>query len=179
MTRAFEGRAVNGGHRLVLRNARDGHPLVKCLGCQLRPAKESTVRRSRHRRQEGRDPLSLPNWEGGMRERSAHARVHRRGRVNFEQVNSAALAVLPSLLARWLPSGRIQGHEYVALNPKRADRRLGSFSINLRTGRWADFATGDKGGDPISLAAYLADISQVEAARRLATMLGLEVDDVA
>jgi hypothetical protein len=114
-----------------------------------------------------------------MRERSARARVHRRGRVNFEQVNSAALAVLPSLLSRWLPSGRVQGHEYVALNPKRADQRLGSFSVNLRTGRWADFATCDEGGDPVSLAAFLADISQVEAARRLATMLGLEADDVA
>jgi len=68
---------------------------------------------------------------------------------------------------------------YVALNPKRADQRLGSFSVNLRTGRWADFATGDKGGDPISLAAFLAGLSQVEAARRLATMLGLEADDVA
>jgi hypothetical protein len=78
-----------------------------------------------------------------------------------------------------LPSGRIQGQEYVALNPKRADQRLGSFSVNLRTGRWDDFATGGKGGDPISLAAFLAGLSQVEAARRLATMLGLEADDVA
>jgi len=110
-----------------------------------------------------------------MRERSAHARVHRRGRVNFEQVNSAALALLPSLLARLLPSGRIQGQEYVALNPKRADRRPGSFSINIRTGRWADFATGEKGGDPTSLAAYLGGIGQAEAARQLAAMLGIEV----
>jgi hypothetical protein len=110
-----------------------------------------------------------------MRERSARVRVHRRGRVNFEQVNSVALAVLPSLLARWLPSGRIQGREYLAVNPKRADRRPGSFSINIRTGRWADFATGDKGGDPISLAAYLGGIGQAEAARQLAAMLGIEV----
>jgi hypothetical protein len=35
------------------------------------------------------------------------------------------------------------------------DQNPGSFSINVRTGRWADFATGDKGGDVISLAAYL------------------------
>ena len=47
----------------------------------------------------------------------------------------------------------MEGHEYVARNPTRADRRPGSFKINLRTGRWADFATGDKGGDPVSLAA--------------------------
>ena len=30
--------------------------------------------------------------------------------------------------------------EYVALNPTRADKRAGSFKINLQTGRWADFA---------------------------------------
>jgi putative DNA primase/helicase len=62
----------------------------------------------------------------------------------------------------------------VALNPTRTDRRLGSFKINIRTGRWADFATGDKGGDPISLVAYLEGVSQAEAARRLARMLGLD-----
>ena len=37
----------------------------------------------------------------------------------------------------------------------RSDRRPGSFSVNTRTGRWADFATGDRGGDVVSLAAYL------------------------
>jgi hypothetical protein len=114
-----------------------------------------------------------------MSKQFARARLHHRGRVNFEHINRAALAVLPALLGRWLPSGQIEGHEYVVLNPKRTDRRPGSFSINIRTGRWADFATGDKGGDPISLAALLADISQIEAARRLARMLGLEADDVA
>ena len=44
---------------------------------------------------------------------------------------------------------------YVALNPTRNDRRPGSFKINIRTGRWCDFATGDRGGDPVSLVAYL------------------------
>jgi hypothetical protein len=45
--------------------------------------------------------------------------------------------------------------------------------VNLRNGKWADFATGDKGGDPISLAAYLGGLSQSEAARRLAECLGI------
>jgi hypothetical protein len=53
------------------------------------------------------------------------------------------------------------------------DRRPGSFKIN-RNGRWSDFATKDGGGDPISLAAYLAGIGQVEAARELARALGIE-----
>ena len=93
--------------------------------------------------------------------------------IDFAAINRAALAVLPSLLVRWAPGGIVCGSEYVALNPTRADRSPGSFKVNLRTGKWADFATGDKGGDPISLAAYLAGIGQAEAARTLAEMLGL------
>jgi hypothetical protein len=72
-----------------------------------------------------------------------------------------------------LPSGRREGREYVALNPKRVDRRLGSFKVNLRTGKWADFAGDVRGGDVVSLVAYLFDLSQREAARRLARMVGL------
>ena len=94
-------------------------------------------------------------------------------RINFAAVNIAALAELPALLASWLPDGRVQGREYVALNPTRHDRRAGSFRINTQTGKWADFATGDRGGDPISLAAYLAGTGQSEAARELAAMLGV------
>lgn len=94
-------------------------------------------------------------------------------RIDFEAITRDALPLLPALLGRWLPSGRLQGTEYVALNPRRADRRLGSFRVNVRTGRWADFATDARGGDPVSLAAYLFGISQAEAARRLARMLGV------
>jgi hypothetical protein len=84
--------------------------------------------------------------------------------------------VLPSLLARLLPESQINGDEYIAFNSRRVDRHLGSFRINLRTGRWADFAiSGARGGDIVSLVAYLADIGQVEAARRLAKMLGIGV----
>jgi hypothetical protein len=92
--------------------------------------------------------------------------------IDFAGINRAALASLPSLLSRWLPDGKRHGHEYLARNPKRADRRPGSFAVNLRSGKWADFATGDRGGDVISLAAYLFDLSQGEAARRVAGMLG-------
>jgi hypothetical protein len=94
-------------------------------------------------------------------------------RLDFSAINSAALSALPSLLLRWLPEGSASGGEYTARNLRRTDRRSGSFKINMHTGRWADFATGDKGGDVVSLAAYLAGISQGEAARRLADMLGI------
>jgi hypothetical protein len=95
--------------------------------------------------------------------------------VDFERISLAALSTLPLILARWLPSGRREGAEYIALNPRRNDRRPGSFKVNLRTGHWADFAVrGASGRDVVSLAAYLADISQTESALRLAKMLGID-----
>ena len=97
-------------------------------------------------------------------------------RIDFDAINRVALGCLLDLLRQWLPDGRVEGVEFVARNPRRVDHRLGSFKVNLRTGRWADFATGDKGGDPVSLAAYLADCSQGEAALELARMLGIAVD---
>jgi hypothetical protein len=110
-----------------------------------------------------------------MRQRTSQAQLRRRGRVDFTHINAAALPALPSLLPRFLPGGRIEGQEYVALNPKRADRHFGSFRINLQTGRWADFALPDaRGGDPVSLLAYLTGSRQGEAARRLAGMLGID-----
>jgi hypothetical protein len=105
--------------------------------------------------------------------RRNHHTLQPNHRLDFSTINAAVIRVLPAILTRWLPGGRLQRREYVALNPKRADRHLGSFRINVQTGRWADFATGDGGGDPISLAAYLFDLSQVEAARQLAEMVGL------
>ena len=94
-------------------------------------------------------------------------------RIEFEVVNRAALASLPHLLRCWLRDGRREGQEWVALNPRRKDKHLGSFKVNMKTGRWADFATGDRGGDVVSLAAYLHGLTQGEAARRLATILGV------
>ena len=94
-------------------------------------------------------------------------------RIDFEAINRAALNRLPELCTHWLPDGRRCGHEYIARNPRRVDRRAGSFSVNLRSGRWADFAVGARGGDIVSLAAYLSGLGQAEAARRLAEMLGV------
>src|SRR5262245_49546734 len=93
--------------------------------------------------------------------------------VDFAKINAAALPVLPALCARWMPGGKRLGREYVGLNPTRADRHAGSFKVNLETGRWADFATGDKGGDPVSLMAYLFGLRQSAAARRLADELSI------
>jgi hypothetical protein len=128
------------------------------------------------------DKNPAPRANAGSR---AHFKVERKqnrtsaagckgGLIDFAEINRAALAAFPAVLARILPGGKRVGKEIVALNPRRPDRRLGSFKVNRYNGRWADFATGDRGGDPISLVAYLADVSQGEAARLLGRMLGLE-----
>ena len=99
-----------------------------------------------------------------------------RRRINFTGINKAALAALPSILRELLPNGMIIGNEYTARNPRRADRNVGSFKVNLRSGKWADFAvSGAVGGDVISLVAYLNDCSQSAAARQLAHLLNIEV----
>ena len=110
-------------------------------------------------------------------DRTGVARAGRRRKTgpDFATINAAALRSLPELSALWLPGGFRRGNEWIAKNPTREDRRPGSFSINLVTGRWADFALSDaRGGDPISLAAYLAGLSQTEAAGKLAEMLRVE-----
>lgn len=86
----------------------------------------------------------------------------------FDRLNATLLPQLPTLVKAWLPAGRAAGPEWTSLNPRRHDRRPGSFRVNLRSGRWADFATGEGGGDPVSLYAYLfTDGRQGAAARAL------------
>jgi hypothetical protein len=106
---------------------------------------------------------------------AALASPARAGPIDFAEINRAALAAFPAVLNRLLPRGKAVGREIVALNPRRADQNLGSFKVNRFNGRWCDFATGDKGGDVVSLVAFLEGVSQGEAARRLAHMLGLEI----
>jgi hypothetical protein len=93
--------------------------------------------------------------------------------LDFKAIASSAVTNSQMLLPRWLPDGRRMGSEWLARNPTRPDRTLGSFKISLKSGRWADFATGDGGGDLISLRAYLDGTSQCKAAVRVAKELGL------
>lgn len=93
--------------------------------------------------------------------------------IDFSSIAATALADAVWLLKIWIPGGRLQGNEYLARNPLRDDRHAGSLSVNVRTGRWSDFATGDRGGDLVSLYAYLNGLRQGEAARQLRDLLGV------
>jgi putative DNA primase/helicase len=91
---------------------------------------------------------------------------------DFKTIADLAKSSSQTVVSYLCPHGKRQGHEWVALNPTRSDTKPGSFKINLRTGKWADFSTGDRGGDLISLWAYIKDIGQYEAMKQLKTLLG-------
>jgi putative DNA primase/helicase len=95
-------------------------------------------------------------------------------RVDFKAVSSAALNASDFVVPQLLPGGRCESGEWVARNPTRNDAKPGSFKVNLRSGVWCDFATGDKGADIIDLKAYLDGKSKLEAARELASMLNVQ-----
>lgn len=98
----------------------------------------------------------------------------------IQQAISASQKHAETLLRRWLPEGKREGSEWVSTNPTRSDNHPGSFKINLNTGKWSDFATGDKGGDLVSLYAYrFAAKSQPDAARAVLEELGYPVDEPA
>ena len=94
----------------------------------------------------------------------------------FSRVSEAALIRFDNVMA-WLglEGGKHSGPEYLPLNPRRGDHAPGSFSINKATGAWADFADDAKGGDLVSLVAYLHGTKQLAAADALADYLGLPV----
>ena len=97
-----------------------------------------------------------------------------KSRIDFKQVKDIALANAERVLSSWLPTGKRVGKEWVALNPKRNDKSLGSFSICMNVGVWKDQACDDAGGsDLISLVAYLDSSSMIDAAKSLSKFLGI------
>ena len=103
---------------------------------------------------------------------SNNSRAHNQSYIDFERLKDRARPYALAILQRALPGGKLVGHEYVTLNPRRSDKRLGSFKFNINNHKWQDFATGDKGGDIISLWAYVKGIRQIDAAREIQYIVG-------
>jgi hypothetical protein len=97
-------------------------------------------------------------------------------RIDFETIRSVSQRNALAICRRVIPGGKVIGAEYVVCNPKRTDKRPGSFKVNISNGKWSDFATGERGGDLIALVAWRYDITQAEAARRLASLLLLQAE---
>ncbi|HML59363.1 MAG TPA: hypothetical protein PKD41_00600 [Solidesulfovibrio sp.] len=95
-------------------------------------------------------------------------------RSQIQCANDAAFGRITELLPTWLPGGRQEGQEYVCAS---LDGGQGhSCKVNLATGRWADFATDDKGGDLVSLFAAIHGLRQSDAAQQIAENLGVTSD---
>ena len=92
--------------------------------------------------------------------------------INFAALADALLARIDHLVPMWLPGGSQLGHEY----------RCGSLSggsgtscsVNLTNGKWSDFATGEAGGDLVSLYAAINGLTPGKAAVQVARDEGLE-----
>lgn len=98
--------------------------------------------------------------------------------IDFKGIARVALVQAEALLRQWLPEGTLNGGEYKSTNPTRSDKSPNSFSINIRSGVWSDFATGDSGNDLIGLYAYLNQFNQGKAAVEVARMVGYPIDNI-
>lgn len=94
--------------------------------------------------------------------------------INFGGLAQALLLQAELLVPMWLPGGRVRGHEYRCASLSGGVGE--SCSVNLKNGKWADFAGDDncRGLDLISLYAAIHGLTMARAAIELARDLGLE-----
>lgn len=93
--------------------------------------------------------------------------------IDYDRIKAAAAGQILQIAESCTTEGRLEGREFVMLNPNRKDDKLGSFKINVDTGAWADFAANQSGGDLISFLHYIKGFkNQAEAAKHLAEITG-------
>ena len=114
---------------------------------------------------------------------------HIETKIDFGRIRTEVHTRARYLVPKWLPDGEFRGDEYFALNPKRDDKHIGSFSINVggngECGKFNDFADANcSGRDLIELYAYLfisaravTKGDRVKAFRALAKELGIAPGD--
>lgn len=89
-------------------------------------------------------------------------------KLDFEGLNRHLLVRIREIVTDWAPGGKVIGQEYKAgaINGGAGE----SFSINLNTAKWSDFATLQKGGDLISLYGEIHGKAPGDAFRELAEL---------
>lgn len=92
--------------------------------------------------------------------------------IDFVELGRALLDRADQLVPDWLPGGDIVGNEYVCADLSGGKGR--SCSVNLTTGRWADFSSDDRGVDLVSLYAASRGLNNGQAAREIMRDLGWE-----
>lgn len=81
--------------------------------------------------------------------------------LDFKGLSQILLGQSRSLLPAWLPGGKLVGSEYCCGDLTGTPGQ--SLKVNVNTGKWADFAAGDQGGDLISLYAAINGVDQKQA----------------
>lgn len=90
----------------------------------------------------------------------------------YADANAKLLAESQKLCEHLLPGGSRVGNEYVCADLSGGAGR--SFSVNLTTGKWADFSAGLDGGDLINLWAAVNEVEQHQAKSEALEWLGDE-----
>ena len=85
--------------------------------------------------------------------------------LDFDGLARQLAGAAETLLASWLPGGRKRGGTWVCGDLSGAKGE--SLTVKLATGQWADWATGERGGDLISLYAAIHDLTMGDAYRQL------------
>lgn len=87
--------------------------------------------------------------------------------IDFRAEARLYLGAILAIAQHLNPDGKLVGNEYQSLSPVRHDEHLGSFSINIKTGVWKDFADpSSKGGnDVFSYWKHCRQLSSMAAAR--------------
>lgn len=102
------------------------------------------------------------------------AQGRHRAPIDFAALAATLLDRADRLVPSWLPNGKKNGHEWTCGNlAGEPGRKNWSCRVNLTTGAWGDFATGEKGGDLISLYAAIHGLNNGQAATRLIEELQL------
>ena len=87
--------------------------------------------------------------------------------VNFEELKRQYNQCPIEILKRLVGNGKIEDGDYIALNPRRSDKKAGSFRIDIASGKFHDFATGDRGGSILDLTAFVYDCDLLTATQKL------------
>ena len=92
-------------------------------------------------------------------------------KIDFTALAGALLDRAEAVVAEWLPSGKKRGTEWVCGDLSGSAGR--STSVNLVTGRWAEFSDGgESGNDLTSLYAAIHGLGNAQAARDLIDRYG-------
>src|SRR3954451_20965422 len=94
----------------------------------------------------------------------------------YDQINKHALPILYDLLREWFPLGRmITKTEYGVANLNGDEGE--SLSINIKTGKWKEFAGGPGGHEPLGLYAHaFCNGDRKQAYRELRAKFGFSDD---